>query len=148
MVVDCADALAALITAGMAAGSIDSGVATTDSATRAWVIRRDPSSLEDAGVFVLPSFREKEAVSRANDQITISPYVVVAKRVDPYTNAQVDAMARLCQEIEDYVERTTLVGSVASYAWIGQEPVELDDDILANDRIFWAGFQINYRVHD
>jgi len=148
MVVDCPTALATLITAGIAAEEITSGVAVTDTATRVWVMRRDPATLANISIVVMPEFREKEAVSRSQDESMLSPYIIVAKRVDPYTNADVDLLARLCQQIEDYVERTNLVGSVATYKWIGQEQVQLDDDILANDRVFWAGFQVNYKAYD
>eukprot|EP00913_Durusdinium_trenchii_P005643 g5261.t1 len=94
------------------------------TAVRAYVPIYELEELDALQVTVVPKSLETEMADRARDHETYRIDVAVQKRLSEITNAVIDPMTLLAEEVSDYMRRRALTGFPAAH-WIGieQEPI-------------------------
>lgn len=141
--VQIADAMAA----GLSTATFSAPYASID-ATRRYVPDYDATELKDLQVSVVPGPAETEKGARGMDLFTHEIMVVVGKQVDG-SNATIDALTLLCEEIIDAIRSETLdyedMPEDAQYFASGMS-VQFDRDSLTDRRIFLAQIDVSFRV--
>ena len=141
--VQIADALAA----GISMHTFSSPYASV-SAKRRYVPDYEGPELRSLQVSVVPGTIESERSSRGQDLFTQEIMVVVAKQTDG-SNADVDKLANLCEEIMDAIRSETLsvptMPENARYFGAAMQ-TSFDRDSLTDRRVFLAQIAVTYRV--
>lgn len=141
--VQIADALAA----GISMHTFSSPYAAV-SAVRRYVPDYEGPELRTLQVSVVPGSTESERSSRGQDLFTQEIMVVVAKQTDG-SNADVDKLTNLCEEIMDAIRSETLsvptMPENARYFGAAMQ-TSFDRDSLTDLRVFLAQIAVTYRV--
>ncbi|MEP0846064.1 MAG: hypothetical protein HRF50_04485 [Phycisphaerae bacterium] len=141
-VVEVADAVAALLSAG--------GFAEPFDATRTYIAEHAPEDLLDLLVSVVPGPLGIEANDRRSDWFDCTAVVIVEQFLaDPGDMAAIDGRLALCEEIADKLRAT----SYLALTTLGQgllKDVEIDPpydfERLRTEQVFTAAIAATYRV--
>lgn len=143
-IVDVADAVVALLNAGVAAGNV---FGERFTAVRDYVPEIDLGELNGIAVFVVPREIVATNLTRAHDQEDVSIDVGVFKNLLTARREEVDALFLLIQQMSGVLRKrlTTVPAS-----WVGRrsEPI-YDAESLVQRRVFRSVTTYTYRVlHD
>lgn len=143
MATDIADALAAGISAYTFSAPYQSV-----QAVRRYVPDDDSTDVRSLKISVVPGPVQTEKTSRAQDLFTHDVAIVVVKGVDG-SNAAIDALMKLCEEIIDAVrsgllDMPTLPENALYFA--SSMETTFDRDSLNNHRLFMAQLMVTFRV--
>lgn len=117
-------------------------------AKRLYVPDYEGPDLRTLKVSVVPGTIESERSARGQDLFTHEIVVVIGKLVDG-SNAEVDELANLAEEIVDAIrsELLTLPGMPESARYFGAAmQTTFDRDALTDRRVFLAQIGVTYRV--
>ena len=117
-------------------------------AVRRYVPDYEARELVSLKVSVVPGPAETERGARGSDMFTHSAMVVIGRQTDG-SNAEIDDLTNLCEEIMDAIRSeilvTTGMPSNARYSAIAMQ-TSFDRDSLTDRRIFLAQIDVTYRV--
>jgi len=141
--IEISDALAA----GISSYEFSAPYASVN-ADRRYVPDDDGTAVRSLQVSVVPGPVETERSSRGQDLFTHEIMVVIAKSVDG-SNAEVDALTNLAEEIVDAIRSDLLVMPTmpANAKYFGAAmQTTFDRDSLMDRRVFLAQINVTYRV--
>jgi hypothetical protein len=102
-------------------------------------------ALENLSVQVIPGPYERERISRGSVQKTHSVAVLVQRRVESETNADIDPLTELCEQIADYIGPGEIGATGAS--WTGTEHSPLyDEENMQNLKVFSNAVQFAFAI--
>ena len=114
------------------------------TATREYITYKRLSKITELTVFVSPTEREVEAITRGEDQNIIGTSVIIINKVQ--TKEDTDALMTLSEEIYRTIKRGNLTG-LEGYGISGVEsPTIYSEDQLATAHLFAAEITFNVKV--
>jgi hypothetical protein len=135
-----ADAVAAEISAGFAVGLF----APAAAVSRAY-LHQYPDASTSLNVSVEPATREAAQIARGKKQVNAQVLVMISQRVGDRSNATLDPLAELVEDLQDYYAQERMLTGISEVAVVGQvhQDSMYDQDMLYSKSTFVSYFLID-----
>lgn len=121
------------------------------TAARKWRASYPVTALKSLVVVVLPGPASFENLDRRRDDTQYATDVVLLQKVNPDSNAEVDALVELMEEIKDHYRAKGLTAGSRAVFCRGREFVSpgealVDDGLLKDSRTFVGVVRLTWRM--